>query len=103
MPGVAELDDPASRAAVEMERAVLAALEAGCAAPVGATARVTDSELACSANVYAIDGSRHLSSSRSRRRDDFASLAEAAATVAEEVTQELLEQGAADLVAATDA
>ena len=32
------LDDPATRAAVTAERAVLAALEAGCAAPVGAFA-----------------------------------------------------------------
>lgn len=101
VPGVAELDDPASRAAVEMERAVLAALEAGCAAPVGATARVTDSLVECSANVYDIDGSRQLGSSRSRRRDDFASLTDAAAAVAAEVTRELLEEGAADLMAAT--
>lgn len=34
-----DLDDPASRAAVTAERAVLATLEAGCSAPVGAYAR----------------------------------------------------------------
>ncbi|WFB10794.1 hydroxymethylbilane synthase [Streptomyces sp. LX-29] len=34
------LDDPATRTAVEAERAVLARLEAGCSAPVGAYARV---------------------------------------------------------------
>ncbi|OIV36383.1 hydroxymethylbilane synthase [Mangrovactinospora gilvigrisea] len=33
-----ELDDPATRAAVTAERALLAALEAGCSAPVGALA-----------------------------------------------------------------
>lgn len=36
------LDDPASRAAVTAERAMLAALEAGCSAPVGALAEVVE-------------------------------------------------------------
>ncbi|NUT94027.1 MAG: hydroxymethylbilane synthase [Saccharothrix sp.] len=36
------LDDPASRAAVAAERALLAALEAGCSAPVGALADVVE-------------------------------------------------------------
>ncbi|MEV0698891.1 hydroxymethylbilane synthase [Saccharopolyspora sp. NPDC050389] len=36
------LDDQASRAAVAAERAMLAALEAGCSAPVGALAEVVD-------------------------------------------------------------
>jgi hydroxymethylbilane synthase len=36
------LDDPASRAAVTAERALLAALEAGCSAPVGALADVVE-------------------------------------------------------------
>lgn len=40
------LDDPATRAAVTAERAVLGALEAGCSAPVGAFATVADGELA---------------------------------------------------------
>jgi hydroxymethylbilane synthase len=38
---LAGLDDPVSRAAVTAERAVLAALEAGCSAPVGAYAEVS--------------------------------------------------------------
>jgi hydroxymethylbilane synthase len=36
------LDDPATRAAVTAERAMLAALEAGCSAPVGALAEVVE-------------------------------------------------------------
>ncbi|WP_433870389.1 hydroxymethylbilane synthase [Saccharopolyspora sp. CA-218241] len=36
------LDDPASRAAVAAERAMLAALEAGCSAPIGALAEVVE-------------------------------------------------------------
>ena len=48
-PGLTEdvrlvLDDPAGRAAVLAERAVLADLEAGCAAPVGALAEVVEGE-----------------------------------------------------------
>jgi len=41
---LAELDDPDTRACVTAERALLAALEAGCTAPVGALAEVVDSE-----------------------------------------------------------
>jgi hydroxymethylbilane synthase len=38
------LDDPRTRAAVAAERAVLAALEAGCSAPVGAMAEIAEGE-----------------------------------------------------------
>jgi hydroxymethylbilane synthase len=38
------LDDPRTRAAVSAERAVLAALEAGCSAPVGAMAEIAEGE-----------------------------------------------------------
>lgn len=41
---LAQLEDPASRAAVGAERAVLATLEAGCAAPLGALAEVVEGE-----------------------------------------------------------
>jgi hydroxymethylbilane synthase len=43
---VAELDHADSRAAVAAERALLAALEAGCSAPVGALADITVSDIA---------------------------------------------------------
>ncbi|MEE4546304.1 hydroxymethylbilane synthase [Streptomyces sp. V4-01] len=39
---LAELDDPVTRAAVTAERSLLAALEAGCSAPVGALADLVD-------------------------------------------------------------
>ncbi|HEY3737566.1 MAG TPA: hydroxymethylbilane synthase [Jatrophihabitans sp.] len=57
------LEDADTRAAVTAERALLAALEAGCSAPVGALAEVvlnedgTGAELFLRANVTAIDGS----------------------------------------------
>ena len=60
------LDDPDTRAAVTAERALLADLEAGCSAPVGAIAEVVESidddgnvfeELSLRACVAAVDGS----------------------------------------------
>jgi hydroxymethylbilane synthase len=41
---LAALEDPDSRAAVDAERALLAALEAGCTAPVGAMAEVAEGD-----------------------------------------------------------
>ena len=41
---LAALDDPHARAAVEAERAVLATLEGGCSAPIGALAEVAEGE-----------------------------------------------------------
>jgi hydroxymethylbilane synthase len=63
---LAELDDADTRAAVTAERALLADLEAGCSAPVGAIAEVVESmdddgrvfeELSLRACVAAVDGS----------------------------------------------
>jgi len=63
---LAGLEDPDTRSAVTAERALLAALEAGCSAPVGAIAEVVESidddgrvfeELSLRACVAAIDGS----------------------------------------------
>jgi hydroxymethylbilane synthase len=50
------LDDPRTRSAVTAERAVLAALEAGCSAPVGAFAADDGHTLNLTAVVVAIDG-----------------------------------------------
>ncbi|MGH8862398.1 MAG: hydroxymethylbilane synthase, partial [Jatrophihabitantaceae bacterium] len=58
---VAVLDDPDTRSAVLAERALLAALEAGCSAPVGALAVVADSDdgldVFLRGSVTALDGS----------------------------------------------
>jgi hydroxymethylbilane synthase len=63
---LAELDDPDTRAAVTAERVLLAELEAGCSAPVGAIAEVVESideegrvfeELSLRGCVAALDGS----------------------------------------------
>ncbi len=50
---LAALEDPATREAVDAERAVLAGLGGGCAAPIAAWGR--DGEL--TAGVFAVDGS----------------------------------------------
>jgi hydroxymethylbilane synthase len=58
---LARLDHADTRAAIDAERAVLAALEAGCSAPVGALADVAEGdagpEVFIRASVTAIDGS----------------------------------------------
>lgn len=61
MAALAGLDDPSSRAAVQAERALLAGLEAGCSAPVGALAEITEGdagqlEIFLRGSVTAIDG-----------------------------------------------
>ncbi|OFR87558.1 hydroxymethylbilane synthase [Micrococcus sp. HMSC067E09] len=67
--GLARLDDLHTHAAVTAERALLLRLEAGCAAPIGAVARVEDGEdeagaaaprIVMDAMVAALDGSRIL-------------------------------------------
>ncbi|MET8142068.1 hydroxymethylbilane synthase [Sphaerisporangium sp. NPDC005288] len=55
---LAVLDDPRTRAAVTAERALLATLEGGCHAPVGAYAADDGHILNLTATVVAIDGAR---------------------------------------------
>ncbi|MEJ5944285.1 hydroxymethylbilane synthase [Pseudokineococcus basanitobsidens] len=92
----AALDDPRARAATTAERAVLAALEAGCSAPVGALARTDGEEgggeLVLTAVAAAPDGSRVLR--RSARGDD-----RDPEGLGRRLAAELVADGAADLVA----
>jgi hydroxymethylbilane synthase len=88
---LAEVDDPGSRAAVTAERTVLAELEAGCSAPLGAYAAGT-CILQLTAAVIAEDGSAAVRASRSGP-------AAQAATLGREVADELLRQGAGTIVA----
>jgi hydroxymethylbilane synthase len=92
------LNHPSSRLAVLAERAVLARLEAGCAAPIGATAVLDDEMLFLSATVYAPDGSASLTSSHALVVEGSA--AERALLPAElgaRVADELLSLGVAEL------
>ena len=88
---LAVLDDADTRTCVTAERAVLAALEAGCSAPVGALAEVVEGEdgleLSLRAFVGALDGSVDL------RRSLVGPVAEAA-TLGHRLAEVLLEDGA---------
>lgn len=90
------LDDPDSRAAVTAERSLLAALEAGCTAPVGALADVAegdtgDSEIYLRAVVLAPDGSRAV-------RLSATGPAATAAGIGRQLAADLLAAGAAELM-----
>ena len=87
------LDDPDSRTAVAAERSLLAALGAGCTAPVGALADVADDELYLRAAACAPDGSDVLRRSAVGTTTDPLALGRALA-------EQLLEDGAADLMRA---
>lgn len=90
---LAALNDEDTRLAVTAERAVLARLEAGCAAPVGAYAYRKGSMLHLEAVVCAVDGSRSV---REKKATD--GLTEVGATLLGiEVAELLLAAGAADI------
>ncbi len=91
---LATLDDPASRAAVEAERAVLATLEGGCSAPIGALADVVEGEdgeeLWVRAVALSTDGSLSVRMSATGDPND-------AAGVGSRLAKEMLADGAGDL------
>lgn len=90
---LAAIDDADTRLAVTAERALLARLEAGCAAPVGAFARRKGSMLHLDAVVCAVDGTKSL---RLNKATD--GLTEVGATLLGiALAEELLAQGAGDL------
>ena len=93
------IDHGPTRATVLAERLVLAGLEAGCSAPIGATAFVDDELLFLTATVYSADGTRQLTSSHAATPDSRspADLADAARDVADRAVAELLGNGAAEL------
>ncbi|MFZ3453943.1 hydroxymethylbilane synthase [Arthrobacter sp. 7Tela_A1] len=90
---LAAYDDTASRLAVTAERALLYRLEAGCTAPIGALARVTEKGLALEAVVCSDDGTRVLRrySSTSQADED------GARALGVRMAEELLAAGAAEL------
>ncbi|MFP7761905.1 hydroxymethylbilane synthase [Marisediminicola sp. LYQ85] len=92
---VASIDHRPTRLTVTAEREVLRILEAGCAAPIGAHAIIDDGLIFLSARVYRPDGSDHLTSAHALHVSDHD---DPAGTVAANVSRELLDSGAADLV-----
>ncbi|ROS77871.1 hydroxymethylbilane synthase [Curtobacterium sp. PhB130] len=98
-----KIDHAATRLTVTSEREVLARLEAGCSAPIGATAIVDADMLLVSATVYRPDGSEYRTASHAAVLDGSAQdrLAEAL-EVGGRVAAELLENGAGDLADLAD-
>lgn len=94
---VRALDHPETRAAVEAEREVLALLEAGCSAPLGARAVIDAGLLLLSASVYSLDGTTVLTSSHAASWPDEG---DPSREVAARVARELLDAGAAGLTGA---
>ena len=90
------LDDAETRAAVECERAILARLQGGCRAPVAAHATVRGGKLSVAAAVMSLDGATLIRTERAGRTAD-------AIELGEEAARELLERGAAEIVAAARA
>ncbi|WAC56825.1 hydroxymethylbilane synthase [Gordonia sp. SL306] len=97
---LAELDDASTHTAIDAERSVLAALEAGCTAPVGAIAEVVESidddgrifaELSLRAAVAAEDGSDVI-------RASVVGPVDRAEQLGKDLAAELLELGAGVLV-----
>jgi len=95
-----DLDDDGARATVEAERALLAALEAGCTAPVGAMCELAEGEegpeLFLRGNVTAVDGSAAVRSSAARSPDQ-------ASELGRHLAAELLDLGAEELLGPSDA
>jgi hydroxymethylbilane synthase len=96
--GLAAVNHNSTQVTTTAERLVLARLEAGCAAPIGATA-VIDELVFLTATVYSPDGTRTLTSSHAATPDSnqLRDLLEAAEDIATRVADELLAEGAADL------
>jgi hydroxymethylbilane synthase len=88
---LARLDDADSHASVLAERSLLAALEAGCRAPVAGRARVESGELQLQAGVFSGDGSHAL------REEGIGRAAEGIA-VGRAVAEKLLARGAAEWI-----
>lgn len=103
---IASLDHLPSRVRVTAERRVLAVLEAGCTAPVGARAELAEGLLTLHAVACAPDGSTVL---RGERRAELRAHPDgpvaAADALGRALAEELLERGAGELLArdATDA
>jgi hydroxymethylbilane synthase len=95
---LAALDDAGTRACVVAERTTLAALEAGCSAPVAAYAELAEAEdgleLFLRASVTALDGSDGV-------RNSITGPPSEAERLGRELAAELLDRGAAELMAAS--
>ncbi len=89
---VAPLNDVESHACVVAERTLLAALRAGCLAPVGALGHIDSGSLHLEAVVLNKDGTQRIFATSNGSIDDAVAIGQSAA-------EELLSQGAAEFIA----
>lgn len=88
---IQQLDHFDSRAAVLAERAMLLTLQGGCLAPVAALARCDGPELTINARVLSLDGTQCLEGEGKGTADE-------AVEIGKQLADDLLSQGAADLI-----
>ena len=91
--GLSALDHAATHAAVLAERAMLAALRGGCLAPVAAWGRLEDDRLLLTGRVISLDGRILLEAHSAAAPSDSLALGR-------RVADELLDQGAAEVILA---
>ncbi|MEO7125887.1 MAG: hydroxymethylbilane synthase [Nakamurella sp.] len=91
---LAAIDDAPSRCATDAERALLAGLQAGCAAPVGALAEVAGDTITLTARVISVDGAQVYQRSDSGRAAD-------ARDLGAHVAEALLGDGAGEIIEAS--
>jgi hydroxymethylbilane synthase len=91
IPVLGTLDDPVTRAAVTAERSLLATLEAGCTAPVGAYAELDGPMLHLTGVVAGYDGERQIRLSESGHPDE-------AERIGRDLAARLLAEGADQLM-----
>ncbi len=89
---LSQLDDLPSRQSTEAERMMLAELHGGCSAPIGAWGRIEQGQLTLDGLVATLDGKRMLRGTASGNPAD-------ASAVGQAVAEQLLAQGAAEIVA----
>lgn len=92
-----DLDHLETRLAAVAERALLAKLEAGCAAPVGATAHVFEGRIELRASVYRLDGKEQLDAALTTELHGLTPAEQSAVALGQAVALDLLDQGAAEL------
>lgn len=95
-----ELNDLATALTSTAERAVLAELNAGCAAPVGAFSQMQAGKLTLTAAIISLDGTREVRINDSLQSDPektFAEMLDQARQLGESVARALLEAGGGEL------
>ena len=106
IPELTQVQHESTRLSIAAERSVLAALEAGCSAPIGASSTLDGDTLSLTAVVYSADGSAELGSTATTsvkqpgpvdHGDTSARREAAAVALGTSIAAQLLDDGAAEL------